>query len=53
MSRENKVETQDGFFHYSPDGDETSFVSINSIIEKIKVESSDRILFCKVNFLKL
>ena len=51
MFRQNEIETQDGFFHYEANGDESSFINIDSIIEKTKVEGSDGLVLCKINFL--
>ena len=49
MFRKNEVETHDGFFHYAPNGQESSFVSIGRISEKTKVENDDRSVLGKIS----
>lgn len=43
----NKAEVQDGFFHYTPDGDEKEFVSIERIDTQLSAPGSDGVIFCK------
>jgi hypothetical protein len=49
MYRQNKIETQDGFFHYAPNGQESSFIDIDTVIERTRVEGDDRKVLCKIH----
>jgi hypothetical protein len=50
MFRANEVETHDGFFHYGPNGEESSFASIDNISEKSRVESDSRTVLSNISF---
>jgi len=46
--RRNEVETQDGFFYFTPNGAESEFVNIQRIDESLAAYSSyDDVVFCK------
>jgi hypothetical protein len=48
--RRNEIETQDGFFHYSPEGKISRFVSIDKVYEELGVMGSDGELLRKLYY---
>jgi hypothetical protein len=46
--RNNQIETQDGFFAYTPDGDESEFVAFERVEGRLNnFDPDDNIIFCK------
>jgi hypothetical protein len=47
--KKNTAEIQDGFFYFTPDGDESSFISFERVQNFIESYSSDEnVYFCKL-----
>ncbi|CAI2385439.1 unnamed protein product [Moneuplotes crassus] len=43
--KKNEAETQDGFFSYTPDGDETEFIGVDTVSQEISSIGADNPLF--------